>query len=137
MKQIMPEKKRPSRRLIEGAFAVIDFKKIYLNNDGGRMLNPRNCDLWITIGIDKSNSLMTFTRCLPDEPGAFKMSRVCETEYARRIETNRALSSIIKAGFPLGMMGKQLPVSLLMDGSVMVDFRWEHQKPPESVQYSA
>lgn len=137
MKQIMPEKKRPSKNMIGGPFAVVDFKKIYLNNESGKMLNPGNGDLWVTIGIDKPNSLVTFTKCLPDTEGAFKMSRVCETEFARRIETNRALSAIIRAGFPLGMLGKQLPVSLLMDGSIMADYRWERQKQPEMVEYTA
>lgn len=137
MKQIIPEKKHRSKNMQRGAFVVVDLKRIYINNDSGKMLNPFNEDLWITIGIDEKNKLLTFSKVDEDTVGAFKMSRVKETEYARRIETNRALASIVRAGFPLGMLGKQLPASLLMDGSIMADYRFERQEKPQEVVFSA
>lgn len=54
---------------------------------------------------------------------SFKISRVNETEYARRIETNNVLISLIKSGFPVGMLGKRLPVIKGLDGSLIVDLR--------------
>ena len=53
---------------------------------------------------------------------SFKLSGVNETRNAKRIETNRALLSILKAGFPMYMVDRRLPAKRLLDGSLGADF---------------
>ena len=91
------------------------------------MINSNAMALWgetdyMRISISTDEQILIFSKAHEGDENAFKLSTVCETRRARRIETNRALLSIIKAGFPLYMIDKRLPVKILMDGSLAVDF---------------
>lgn len=91
------------------------------------MINTEAIELWgdaeyIRISIDTDDQVLIFSKAQKSDDDVFKLSKVCETKRARRIETNRALLSIIKAGFPMYMIDKRLPVKLLIDGSLAADF---------------
>ena len=95
------------------------YKSLYINNKAGQMLSSD----YITISIVKDKTLhaMRLSPSTKENENAFKLSSVCESKYAKRIETNRSLESILEAGFPKHLLGKNLPVLRLFDGSLLVD----------------
>lgn len=95
------------------------YKSLYINNEAGKLLNAE----YITISIlkDKGLHVLRLAPAKRDDDNSFKLSQVCESQYARRIETNRSLESILDAGFPRNLLGENLPVIRLFDGSLLVN----------------
>lgn len=84
------------------------------------------CKLWgdyerCEISIDAPNRVMVIS-----PHGDWKLSPVCETKFAKRIETRNSTMSFLEAGFPKAMLGKYLPCHVDMAGalvvSLMVDY---------------
>ena len=116
-KQIIPIRKSYSGKAYN-AYVRFTEKMLYINNDASLMLGDTDY-IRMSIALDERLLLICKAEKAKD---SFKLSRVNETLKARRIETNNALRSIIKAGFPLYMLGKRLPVKRLLDGSLAADF---------------
>ena len=74
-----------------------------------------------SISIDAPNRVMVIS-----PGGAWKLSTVCETKFAKRIETRNSTISFLEAGFPKGLLGKYLPCHVDLAGalivSLMVDY---------------
>ena len=113
---------KPMRKLSSGGtgfpYVKLSPKMLFLNSDAMEMWGETD---YMRISISTSEQQLIFSKAQKSED-SFKLSKVCETKHARRIETNRALLAIIKAGFPLYMLDKRLPVKILLDGSMAVDF---------------
>ena len=114
----VPKGKTNSKK--SGKYVRFTPKSLYLSNDAMQLIPGTE---FIGMSIDPKGFVMSITpKGYPDDT-SFKLSRVKETAYAKRIETNNALLSLLDAGFPRGMIGKRLPVMLGLDGSLIVDLR--------------
>lgn len=115
LKEVLPKKKHnaPPRAVREKAYIRFTPKMLYINGPAAEMLQlPES----IGISVDGPGKVMVLR-----PSGPFKLSRVCETTNARRIETNRALESLLDYGFPRGMIGQYLTqLQLTMDGALAV-----------------
>ena len=112
--------KKHSTHRGKGPYMRITRKMLYLNSDAMRMMPDVE---YITMSVDAKGHSLCIWPSDGENANAFKLCRVCETPGARRIETNNSLESIIKAGFPVHMLGERLPVSTSFSGCLNVDFR--------------
>ena len=119
IKQITTIKKRKTYRKAGEPYVSIGYKMLYINEDAGRLTGGMR---YAHIGIDIQEQRLIISKAAEETPETFKLSKVCESGYARRIETNRSLLSLIKAGFPTWMIDKRLPVTQGLDGSLIADF---------------
>ena len=113
-KEVTPRRKRscPPRGVKGRAYVRFTPKMLYINGQAMEMLG--HCE---SIGISVNGP----DRCMVITPGGpWKLSRVCETMHARRIETNGGLVSLLEAGFPRGMIGKYLRCTTDMTGALTV-----------------
>lgn len=104
----------------QGAYVKFDLKMLYISSDAMLMMNGAE---YISMAVNGPGRVMQISPAPGKNEYSFKLSRVNETEYARRIETNNGLRSVIDSGFPLSMLGKRLPVVAGLDGSLIVDLR--------------
>ena len=118
IQQILPVKKSPSRRCGE-SYIRIGLKAFYISAAAMAKLGDTD---YVALSIDTDNRMVIVSKAEQEDPGAFKLSRVCETMAARRIETNRSLLSIVRGGFPLYMIDRHLPAYVGLDGSLMANF---------------
>ena len=116
-KQIIPIKKRSSGGTNE-PYVKFGPKMLYISSRAMEMFGEAG---YIRMSISVVARRLIITKAEKAED-TFRLSRVNETKAARRIETNRALLSILKAGFPLYMVDRRLPVEILLDGSLAADF---------------
>ena len=116
--QILPIRKAPSRNVGE-AYVRIGLKAFYISNEAMKKFGDTD---YIRISMDKDNRCVIVSKASEKADDTFKLSRVCESERARRIETNRSLLSMIRGGFPLYMIDRHLPANLGLDGSLLADF---------------
>lgn len=119
-KAITPVKKAKSSVVKDQEYVRLTNKMLYINSGASKYLDGD----YIQIFLDQKRELIKMIPCKKGELNAFKLSKVNETNGARRIETNNALRSFIDAGFPNGKLGKRLPVSKSIDGSLLVDYAW-------------
>lgn len=120
---MLPIKKRsaPPRGIQGMAYIRYTNKMLYFSGPAIRMISIPET---ISISIDGPGRMMVIR-----PHGPFKLSKVCETEDARRIETNNALASMIEAGFPRGMVGKYLTLMhVTMDGALAVSLMVDYDK---------
>ena len=117
LKQITPLKKHYSK-IGSKPSVRLSLKMLYINSAAMELLG---CTEYIHMSLDLDNRRLIISKSEQDDT-SFKLSTVCHTQHARRIETNRALITIIKNGFPLYMVDKPLPVTRLLDGSIVADF---------------
>ena len=112
--EVMPTKKRsaPPRGVRGRAYVRYTPKMLYLNGQAMQMLGMPET---VSISINGPDRIMIIT-----PGGPWKLSRVCETKDARRIETNGGLVAMLEAGFPRGMIGKYLSVNKDMTGALAV-----------------
>ena len=125
-KRIEKTPKAKSRAIPGEAYVRLTSKMLYINSGAMRLIS---CE-YIQIDLDAKRKVLRFTPCGKDAENAFKLSRVKETPGARRIETNNALMSLQSEGLPRSALGKRLPVSLSLDGALLVDYAW-HPAPIE------
>jgi hypothetical protein len=113
-KEVIPKKKRsaPPRGVRGKAYVRYTPKMLYINSQAMEMLGEADT---VSISINGPERVMIIT---PDGP--WKLSRVCETRDAKRIETNGGLVSMLDAGFPKGMIGKYLSCHIDMTGALAV-----------------
>lgn len=116
--QILPVKKAPSRSVGE-AYVRIGLKAFYISNEAMKQFGDTD---YIRISMDKDNRVVIVSKATEKGDDTFKLSHVCESGCARRIETNRSLLSMIRGGFPLYMIDRHLPTNLSLDGSLLADF---------------
>lgn len=119
-KVITPVKKAKSCVVHGQEYVRLTNKMLFINAGASKYLSSD----YIQIAIDKKQEVLKFIPCKKEDENAFKLSTVNETRGARRIETNRALQSIQDNGFPRGKLGKRLPVSLAIDGALLVDYAY-------------
>ena len=117
VQQVLPIKKSP-RPHEDRPYVRIGLKAFYISSDAMRAFGDTE---YIRISLDKDNRIVIISKA-PKAADAFKLSRVCETEHARRIETNRSLLALVRNGFPLYMIDRNLPASIGLDGSLQADF---------------
>lgn len=117
IRQILPIKKSGGNHR-EDAYIRIGLKAFYLSNEAMKLLGDTE---YIRISLDRDNRMVIISKA-GKAVDSFKLSKVCETQYARRIETNRSLLSLVRNGFPLYMVDRYLPVSVGLDGSLNADF---------------
>ncbi len=124
LKEATPRKKKstPPKAYKNTPYVRFTGKMLYLNGNTMHMLGC--CDS-ISICVDKASRIMVIR---PDGP--FRLSRVCETPGARRIETNGSLLAVIEAGFPVGMLGKHIACEPMLGGGVWASLipRYEGEK---------
>lgn len=113
-REVIPKKKRsqPPRGVKGRAYVRYTPKMLYINGQAMELLGHPET---VSISINGPDRIMMIT-----PGGPWKLSRVCETMYARRIETNGGLVALLDAGFPKGMIGKYLRVNQDMTGSLAV-----------------
>ena len=116
-KLIIPLKKCYSGRA-SGPYVKFNQKMLYINDDASVMLGVPD---YVRMSLSLEDRALIITRAEKAED-SFRLSHVNETRHAKRIEKNRALLSVIMAGFPLYMIDKRLPVKQLLDGSIAADF---------------
>ena len=75
------------------------------------------------VSIDVPGKVMVFS-----PGGQWKLSSVCETKNAKRIETRTAVNSFLEAGFPRGLLGKYLPCHVDMAGSLVVSLMVDYDR---------
>lgn len=112
--EVLPKKKRsaPPSGMRGAPYVRYTPKMLYISGPAMELLGmPEN----VTISISGPDRMMMIT-----PGGPWKLSRVCETKDARRIETNGGLVTMLEAGFPRGMIGKYLSVNTDMTGSLAV-----------------
>ena len=117
-KTIEPKKQRHNKPSGIGAYVRVAARLILINNEAGKMWGDHET---CNVSIDVPNKTMVFTPV-----GPWKLSSVCDTKNAKRIETRTAVNSFLEAGFPKGLLGKYLPCHVDMAGalvvSLMVDY---------------
>lgn len=119
-KPIEPKKQRHCPPVGTGAYVRVAPRLIMISNEAGRIWgNHRTCN----VSIDAPNHVMVFS---PDGP--WKLSTVCETRHAKRIETRTAVNSFLEAGFPKGLLGHYLPCHVGLDGSLIVSLMVDFDK---------
>lgn len=113
-REVTPKKKRcaPPRGVRGRAYVRFTPKMLYISGPAMELLgNPET----VSLSVNGPDRLMVIR-----PGGPWKLSRVCETINARRIETNGGLVALLEAGFPKGMIGKYLRVSVDMTGALAV-----------------
>lgn len=125
--EVIPTKKRsaPPRGVRGKAYVRFTPKLLYINANAMRMLGPTDT---VTISINAPERVMVIT-----PGGPWKLSRVCETKDARRIETNGGLVSMLEYGFPKGMIGKYLSCHPDMMGALVVSLIPDYDRREEDV----
>ena len=116
--KVMPKKQRhqPSTR---DPYVRLTTRLFYLSSEAMKMLGETQS---IGISINPQQRVMILS-----PGGEWRLTSVCETQYARRIENGSSLISFLQAGFPKGMLGKYLRVQKDMSGSLVVSLIPEYE----------
>ena len=86
----------------KGVKAYVRFtpRLLYINSDAMKMLGETET---VSISINAKDRVMMIS-----PGGEWKLTSVCESKYARRIENGNNMMGILEAGFPKGMVGHYL-----------------------------
>lgn len=120
MKQVQIRKKSKGPKRPDMPYVRYTQKMLYISSLAMRMIPGTE---YITMAVDGPGHYMIIRPAEKDAENAFKLSMVCETLHARRIETNNSLLSVQDAGFPRWALGKYMPVTPGLDGALLVDLR--------------
>ena len=125
--EVIPTKKRnaPPKGVRGKPYVRFTPKMLYISSPAMRMLGETE---WISISVNGPERVMILS-----PGGPWKLSRVCETKDARRIETNGGLVSVLDAGFPKGMIGKYLLCHPDMMGALTVSLIPEYERSENHV----
>ena len=98
----------------KGVKAYVRFtpRLLYINSEAMKMLGDAES---VSIAINAKDHVMIIST-----NGDWKLSTVCESKYARRIENGNNMMGILEAGFPKGMMGHYLHCYKGIDGALIV-----------------
>lgn len=115
LRQAIPQKTicKPPKGMQGKPYFRMTLKMLYLSKECMALL-PDGTES-ISILVDYAKRRM-FIRPGDD----FKLHPVCETQGARRIETSRVTSSLLQAGFPVGLLDHHLMCEKTLDGAVCV-----------------
>ena len=121
-REVIPRKKRsaPPRGMQGKPYVRYTPKMLYINCQAMELLGMAET---VAISINGPERMMMIS-----PGGPWKLSRVCETGTARRIETNGGLVAMLEAGFPRGMIGKYLAVHKDMTGALAVSLIPEYDQ---------
>lgn len=86
----------------KGVTAYVRFtpRLLYINSDAMRLLGETEN---VSISINAKDRVMMIA-----PGGEWKLTTVCGSKYARRIENGSNMMGILEAGFPKGMIGHYL-----------------------------
>ena len=98
----------------KGVKAYVRFtpRLLYINSDAMKMLGETET---VSISINASDRVMIIS-----PGGEWKLTSVCESKYARRIENGNNMIGILEAGFPKGMIGHYLYCQKGIGGALIV-----------------
>ena len=111
-KKIEPRKQRHSPPAGIKSYVRVTARMLYLSNEAMKLMGNAET---VSISIDRNQRVMVIT-----PGGEWKLSKVRDTKYAKRIENGSSMSEILKGGFPYGMLGSYLPCQKDMYGSLVV-----------------
>ena len=117
-KTVQPKKQRHYPPIGTGAYVRITPRLFYISSKAAESWGSHET---CGISIDAPNHLMVVT---PD--GEWKLSTVCETRHAKRIETRNSTISFLDAGFPKALLGKYLPCHVDMAGALIVSLNVDY-----------
>lgn len=100
------------------SYVRVGLKAFYISNEAMKAFGDTE---YIRISLDADHRLIIISKA-EKAVDSFRLSKVCETEHARRIETNRSLLSMVRGGFPMYMIDRYLPARVGLDGSLQADF---------------
>ena len=107
-----PKRKRNGKPSGMGAYVRITPRLFYISADAGKLWGDYDT---CSVSIYPAYKVMVIS-----PHGPWKLSTVCEARNAKRIETPNCCISFLDAGFPKGLLGKYLPCSVDMAGSLIV-----------------
>jgi len=119
-KMVEPKRQRHTRPQGVSAYVRVSSRLILINSEAGKMWGDHDT---CNVSIDAPGKTMVFT-----PRGPWKLSTVCETKNAKRIETRTAVNSFLEAGFPKGLLGKYLPCHVDMAGSLVVSLMVDYDR---------
>ena len=111
-KAVEPKKQRHKSPAGVKKYVRITPRLFYISNEAGKLFGDHDhCN----ISIDAPGKTMVIS-----PGGQWKLSPVCDTQHAKRIETRNCAISFLDAGFPKGLLGKYLPCFVDMTGCLVV-----------------
>lgn len=111
-KAVEPKKHRHSSPAGMKTYVRVTPRLFYISSAAGKLFgNHERCN----ISIDVPGKVMIIS-----PGGQWKLSTVCETKNAKRIETPNTTISFLEAGFPKGLLGKYLPCFRDISGCLVV-----------------
>jgi len=119
-KIVEPKKQRHSKPAGMTSYVRVAARLIYINGEAMKTWGEHET---CSISIDVPNKTLVFT-----PGGPWKLSPVCETKNAKRIETRTAVNSFLEEGFPKGLLGKYLPCHVDMAGSLIVSLMVDYDR---------
>ena len=111
-KKVEPKKRRYCPPKGMDAYIRVTTRIVYLNSGAMKLLGDADS---INVSINPQERIMVVT-----PGGPWKLTTVCETKYARRIENGSAMAQFLKAGFPDGLLGCYLKCWKDICGSLVV-----------------
>ena len=120
-RNIEPKKQRHKPPTGIKAYIRVTSRMLYLNNEAMKLLGETET---VSISIDKNQRVIIIT-----PGGPWKLTKVHDTKYARRIESGTSMVEILKSGFPYGMLGVYLPCQKDMYGSLVISLIPSERKP--------
>ena len=111
-KKVEPKRQRHKPPKGIENYVRVTTRMFYISNGAMRMIGETES---VSISIDRTQRAMIIT-----PGGAWKLSTVRDTQYARRIENGSSLTEILKSGFPYGMLGRYLACQKDMAGSLVI-----------------
>lgn len=98
----------------KGVKAYVRFtpRLLYINSDAMKLLGETES---VSISINAKDRVMIIS-----PGGEWKLTTVCESKYARRIENGNNMIGILEAGFPKGMIGHYLHCYEGIGGALIV-----------------
>lgn len=94
------------------AYVRVTTRLMYINSEAMKMLGETES---ISISVNAKDHVMLIV-----PGGEWKLTKVCESQYARRIENGYSMISLLEAGFPKGMMGHYLHCYKGLGGALIV-----------------
>lgn len=111
-KLVEPKKRRYYPPKGVEAYVRVTTRIVYLNSEAMKLLGDTET---VNVSINPQQHIMVIT-----PGGPWKLSTVCETKNARRIENGSAMMQFLKAGFPDGLLGCYLKCWKDIAGSLVV-----------------
>ena len=119
-KPVEPTKQRHGPPVGMDVYVRITPRLFYISSGAMKLWGEQQT---CNISIDAPGRVMVIS---PN--GSWKLSTVCETKHARRIETRNSTISFLDAGFPKALLGKYLPCHVDMAGALVVSMMVDYDR---------